>query len=54
MLRAGKQGRWKVQDNVLHLSGDGFNWEPQPLQITQNSNAYPIVKAGGKEYMICN
>ncbi len=50
----GKQGRWKVQDNVLHLSEDGFNWEPQPLQITQNSNGYPIIKSGGKEYMICN
>ena len=50
----GQQGRWKVADGQLHLSQDGANWTPQPLQITQNSNGYPIVKSGGKEYMVCN
>ena len=49
----GKQGRWKVADGMLHLSPDGVNWQPQPLQVTQNSNGHPIVKAGGKEYMVC-
>jgi hypothetical protein len=50
----GKQGRWKVDNGVLHLSEDGFNWTPQQLQVTQNSNGYPILKSGGKEYMVCN
>jgi hypothetical protein len=49
----GQQARWKVADGALHLSQDGVNWQPQPLQITQNSNGSPIVKSGGKEYMVC-
>ena len=49
-----EQGRWKVADGMLHLSQDGTNWAPQPLQVTQNSNGYPIIKSGGKEYMQCN
>jgi len=50
----GNQGRWKVQGGMLQLSQDGVNWTPQPLQVTQNSNGYPIIKSGGKEYMQCN
>jgi hypothetical protein len=38
---------------MLHLSKDGVNWEPQALQVTQNSSGYPIIKSGGKEYMTC-
>ena len=49
----GQQGRWKVSNGQLHLSQDGVNWAPQALQITQNSNGSPIVKSGGKEYMVC-
>jgi len=49
----GQQARWKVTGGMLHLSQDGVNWQPQPLQITQNSNGSPIVKSGGKEYMVC-
>ena len=48
------QGRWKVAQGKLHLSQDGTNWTPQQLQVTQNSNGYPIIKSGGKEYMQCN
>jgi hypothetical protein len=50
----GKQGRWKVENGLLHLSEDGFNWAPQQLQVTPNSNGSPIIKSGGKEYMVCN
>jgi hypothetical protein len=50
----GKQGRWRVANGMLQLSDDGFNWAPQQLQITQNSNGSPIIKSGGKEYMVCN
>ena len=49
-----QQGRWKVADGMLHLSQDGTSWQPQPLQVTQNSNGSPIVKSGGREYMVCN
>ena len=49
-----QQGRWKVANGMLHLSQDGTNWAPQPLQVTSNSNGYPIIKSGGKEYMQCN
>jgi hypothetical protein len=49
-----ERGRWKVANGMLHLSADGTNWTPQPLQVTQNSNGYPIIKSGGKEYMQCN
>ena len=49
-----ERGRWKVSNGMLHLSQDGMNWTPQPLQVTQNSNGSPIIKSGGKEYMQCN
>ena len=49
-----ERGRWKVSNGLLHLSQDGVSWTPQPLQVTQNSNGYPIIKSGGKEYMVCN
>lgn len=49
-----ERGRWKVSNGLLHLSQDGMNWTPQPLQVAQNSNGYPIIKSGGKEYMQCN
>jgi len=48
------QARWKVANGQLHLSQDGMNWSPQALQVTQNSNGSPIIKSGGKEYMVCN
>jgi len=51
--RGGNQGRWKVQNSMLLLSQDGVNWEPQQVQVTRNSNGSPILKSGGKEYMVC-
>lgn len=52
--RGGAQGRWRVAGSALELSEDGFNWQPQALQLTRNSNGYPILKSGGKEYSACN
>jgi hypothetical protein len=49
----GGQGRWKVQNTTLLLSRDGINWEPQTVEVTRNSNGSPILKSGGKEYMVC-
>lgn len=50
---SGNQGRWRVRGGQLELSADGATWAPQPLEVTKNSNGYPIIKSGGKEYMIC-
>ena len=51
----GGQGfQWRVQGGMLVISGDGAQWQQIPLQITRNSNGYPIVTAGGKEYATCN
>ncbi len=49
----GDQSRWKVQNGMLLLSKDGYNWNPQQLNVTRNSNGSPIIKSGGKEYMVC-
>jgi hypothetical protein len=50
----GDQGCWKVLNGQLQLSSDGASWQAVPTQVTQNSNGYPIVNAGGKEYSSCN
>ena len=50
---SGNQGRWRVRGGQLELSADGATWAPQPLEVTKNSNGYPIIKSGGKEYMVC-
>ena len=49
----GQQGRWKVEGGQLLLSSDGMQWAPQALKIERNSNGYPIVTSGGREYMTC-
>ena len=46
--------RWRVQNGVLLATQDGVQWGQYPLQITQNSNGYPIITANGKEYSMCN
>jgi hypothetical protein len=50
---SGNQGRWRVRGGQLELSADGAKWTAQPLEVTKNSNGYPIIKSGGKEYMVC-
>jgi hypothetical protein len=50
---SGNQGRWRVRGAQLELSADGAKWTAQPLEVTKNSNGYPIIKSGGKEYMVC-
>jgi hypothetical protein len=50
----GERGMWRVQNGMLMLSQDGANWTPTQLQVTRNSNGYPIVTSGGKEYSQCN
>ncbi len=47
-----QQARWQVQGGQLSLDvGQGM--QPVAMQITRNSNGYPIISAGGTEYSQC-
>lgn len=52
----GAQGQWAVKGGQLYLSDPPETPQlvPVPLQITRNSNGYPIITADGKEYSQCN
>ncbi|MBI4500897.1 MAG: hypothetical protein HY700_07015 [Gemmatimonadetes bacterium] len=52
--QGGTPFRWRLQNGVLLATTDGIQWGQFPLQISANSNGYPIVKADGKEYTMCN
>jgi hypothetical protein len=51
--RGGQPGCWRLDGQTLMLSADGQNWVPQPLQVTRNSNGYPIIQSGGQEFSMC-
>jgi hypothetical protein len=46
------QARWTIQGGLLYLDF-GQGPQPQMLQITRNSNGYPIITADGREYSQC-
>ena len=46
--------RWRVANGDLHLAEGGGAFQPAGLQVTRNSNGYPILNVGGKEYSQCN
>jgi hypothetical protein len=46
--------RWKVGGGALGLSEDGANWEFIALQVSLNSEGWPIIDADGKEYFRCD
>jgi hypothetical protein len=46
--------RWRVAGGDLHLAEGGGAFQPAGLQVTRNSNGYPILNVGGKEYSQCN
>lgn len=46
--------RWRVANGDLQLAEQGGEFTPVGLRITQNSNGYPILNVGGKEYSQCN
>ena len=52
--QSGTPFRWRLQNGVLLATQDGVQWGQYPLQITTNSNGYPIITAAGKEYSMCN
>ena len=47
-------GRWKVKGGSLFLSEGAGELEDAGLKVSRNSNGYPILNAGGKEYSSCN
>ena len=51
---AGGQLRWRVENGNLLLSTDGATWQTVPLEVSYNSNGYPILKADEKEYAQCD
>lgn len=50
----GRQARWRVQNETLEFSSDGFSWSPQPLRLALNSNGSPVLQSHGKEYLQCD
>lgn len=50
---AASGGRWSVKGSVLLLSQGGGPLEDAALSVSRNSNGYPILNAGGKEYSSC-
>ncbi len=47
-------GRWKVKGAALLMSERGGELGDVGLTVTRNSNGYPILHTGGKEYSSCN
>lgn len=52
---SGEAGRWTVKGGQLLMSAPPETPEltPVPVNVTKNSNGYPIVTADGKEYSQC-
>jgi hypothetical protein len=50
----GGQARWRVQNETLEFSSDGFSWSPQPLRLALNSSGSPVLQAHNKEYAQCD
>ncbi|MFN7132969.1 MAG: hypothetical protein ACK4N5_12880, partial [Myxococcales bacterium] len=47
--------RWRVQGERLFMDdGSGAGFQDVGLSGKQNSNGYPILMAGGKEYSMCD
>jgi len=47
-------GRWQVKGTALLMSQGGGALEDTGLSISRNSNGYPILNTGNKEYSSCN
>lgn len=52
---SGTSGQWRVVKGQLEFNTPGTNgqWVGAPFEVTRNSNGSPIIKGGGKEYMVC-
>jgi hypothetical protein len=47
------QGWWRVRGAQLQLSQDGQAYAAVPLNVSRNSNGYPIITTNNKEYYQC-
>ena len=50
----GGQTRWRVQNETLEFSRDGFSWSPQPLRLALSSSGSPVLQSHNKEYVQCD
>jgi hypothetical protein len=50
----GRQARWRVQNETLEFSRDGFSWSPEPLRLALSSSGAPVLKAHDREYQQCD
>jgi hypothetical protein len=50
----GRQARWRVQNETLEFSRDGFSWSPEPLRLALSSSGAPVLKAHDREYHQCD
>jgi hypothetical protein len=50
----GRQARWRVQNETLEFSRDGFSWSPEPLRLALSSSGSPVLKAHDREYVQCD
>ena len=50
---SGDGGRWEVRGERLFLSAGGAPLEDAGLSVSRNSNGFPILRSGGKEYAQC-
>lgn len=50
---SGSGGRWAVKGGSLLMSEGGAALEDVGLKVSKNSNGWPILNAGGKEYSSC-
>lgn len=56
VANSGSGGQWVVKGGQLYMSNPPETPQlvPLPLQVTRNSNGYPILNAEGREYSSCN
>jgi hypothetical protein len=50
----GRQARWRVQNETLEFSRDGFSWSPEPLRLALSASGAPVLKAHDREYQQCD
>jgi hypothetical protein len=52
---SGNSGNWESRDGTLYMSSTQLPMQAVPgFQVSQNSNGYPIINSGGKEFYSCN
>lgn len=52
--QGGVRMKWKLENLRMYIDqGDGNGFVDIGLEATTNSNGYPILHAGGKEYSMC-